>query len=160
MESKEGKGSEFNIFLPCVAAEVPEQIETTSPLPEGKECILLVDDEKMLADVTGMSIKRMGYETVIKTDPEDALKTFEAEPDKFDLVITDKNMPKMNGLELINEIQKIRPEIPILLCTGLSEKMDTQDSNSQKISGIIPKPVSRKEMGNTIRKALDKVNDN
>jgi len=154
--STEGKGSEFNIILPCIEAEVPEKLEKTGKIMEGKECILLVDDEKMLADVTGMSIKRMGYETVIKTDPEEALKTFEAKPEKFDLVITDKNMPKMNGLELIGKIQKIRPEMPVLLCTGLSEKMDTEESDSIKISGIITKPVSRKEMGATIRKTLDK----
>ncbi len=154
-ESTVGKGSVFSIFLPRAETDMPEQIETNKTIQMGKECILLVDDEKMLAKVTGRSLERLGYEAVIKTDPEEALKTFESQPDKFDLIITDKNMPKMNGLELTAKIKQISSVTPVIMCTGLSEDSNSEGMNYPEISGVINKPVSRKAMGDTIRKILD-----
>ncbi len=100
-------------------------------------------------------LQRLGYEVVGKTDSVDALQTFSEHPDAFDLVITDQTMPKMTGAILAQKLKEIRPDIPIILCTGYSETISQEKAESMGIDGFAMKPLSRNEIGETIRRVLD-----
>ena len=102
-------------------------------------------------------LERLGYRVAIRTGSVDALEAFKANPDTFDLVVTDMNMPNMTGVQLAGEIKKIRPEIPIILCTGFSYQVNEEKSKALGIQGFLMKPVVKKEIARVIRKVLDKL---
>ena len=120
------------------------------------EQILFVDDEKSLVDMAVQMLTRMDYEVVGKTDSIEALEVFQEDPDKFDLVITDQTMPKMKGIELAEELMKIRPDIPIVLCTGYNESLDSERIKAIGIRELVMKPVNREEISQIIREIMDK----
>jgi CheY-like chemotaxis protein len=156
--SELGKGSTFNVFLPVVEKEEP-QSETSSEsdvTPTGKEHILVVDDESHLLDMYERQLKRLGYEVTCSSNPEEVLELFRTYPLKFDLVITDFTMPKMNGIELAMELGSIRPGFPIILCSGVSQVVSDLEKKKAGIQTVIYKPIRRLEIAQAIRKALDK----
>jgi len=101
-------------------------------------------------------LERLGYNVTTRTSSIDALEAFKANPDTFDLVITDMTMPNMTGEHLAGEITKIRPAIPVILCTGFSEMMSEEKAKSLGIEGFLMKPVVMKDLSNMIRKVVDK----
>ena len=121
VESVLGKGTTFHIYLP--KADIAAPINTEQPkIPMGgSERILFVDDEKMLVDIGQQALQRLGYDVVSRTSPIEALELFKAKPDFFDLVITDKTMPGMTGDALAKELMNIRPNLPVIICTGYSQ---------------------------------------
>jgi DNA-binding NtrC family response regulator len=125
-------------------------------IPTGKERILVVDDEEpQLQSVTRM-LEKLGYNVVGKSDSLEALDVFQAESGKFDLVITDQTMPKMTGEKLVKSILGIRPDIPIILCTGFSEIIDADEAKALGIREFVMKPFTVREMAEKVRKALGK----
>ena len=122
----------------------------------GSELILFVDDEESIVEVTEEMLEWLGYRCVSKTSGEEAMEAFKAAPDTFDLVITDQTMPNMTGEELAKEMTAVRPDIPIILCTGYSDMMSEQKANEIGLQAYIVKPVSMEDMADTIRKVLDK----
>jgi CheY-like chemotaxis protein len=118
--------------------------------------ILVVDDEKPLVDMMTQILERLGYTVVGKTGSIDALETFSAEPGRFDLVITDYAMPNMTGKELAQALMAVKPDIPVILCTGFSENIDAESAKSMGIKEFVMKPVVRSEIAATIRNVLDK----
>jgi CheY-like chemotaxis protein len=114
-----------------------------------------VDDEITLVDIGQQMLKKLGYTVVSKTDSLEALKVFQKGPEKFDLVITDMTMPNLTGVELSQKLLEIRPDLPIILCTGYSEKIDAQTAKSMGIQGFLMKPLAIHDMANTIREVLD-----
>ena len=157
VHSEPGMGTTIQVFLPGCRGELKmeEQLSTT-PLPVGNETILLVDDEKSLVDVGRQMLERLGYTVVFTSSSMEALEVFRARPDGFDLVFTDQSMPKMTGLELAGELMRIRPDIPIILCTGFSEAVNAEQAKAAGIVDFIMKPVVVNEMAVAIRRALDK----
>jgi len=154
--SEPGKGSTFNVFLPRTeSAEGVVEPEEIIPLPTGKERILFIDDEPFIVDIGKGMLEHLGYTVVTRTSPIEALEAFKAQPDKFDLVITDMTMPKMTGDELAKELMAIRPDIPIILCTGFSELINEEKAKAMGIRAFVMKPVVQREMANAVRKALD-----
>ena len=156
--SELGKGSTFNVFLPVVEKEEP-QSETSSEsdvTPTGKEHILVVDDESHLLEMYERQLKRLGYEVTCSSNPEEVLELFRTDPLKFDLVITDFTMPKMTGIELAMELGSIRPGIPMILCSGVSQVVSESVTKEAGIQSVIYKPIRRPEIAQAIRKALDK----
>ncbi|MBU8909932.1 MAG: response regulator, partial [Desulfobacterales bacterium] len=121
----------------------------------GTERILLVDDEEAILTMEKQMLERLGYQVVSRTSSIEALEAFRSSPDKFDLVITDMAMPNMAGNKLSVELIKIRPGIPILLCTGFSETMSEEKAASLGIKGFILKPMVMKALARKIRDALD-----
>lgn len=155
VDSKPGQGSTFQVFFPIVADE--ELIESGSfePMATGTERILFVDDEEGLASLGKLSLEVLGYKVTSETDSVAALATFKADPDRFDLLITDQSMPKMSGEELAAEVMKIKPNLPIILCTGFSNKISEKQAKEMGIKEFCLKPLDRKHLANMIRKVLD-----
>ncbi|MGW8325556.1 MAG: response regulator, partial [Desulfobacterales bacterium] len=129
--------------------------KTDEKLPGGNESILFIDDEKPLAQLGYQRLKRLGYKVEASTNPLDALELFRSQPDKFDLVITDMTMPQMTGEKLIKEILSIRSDIPIILCTGFSEKIDEEKAAAIGAVEYIEKPVDKHDFALKVRRVLD-----
>ncbi len=154
--SEPGKGTEFKVFLPVIKTKEEEhQVETDTPIQKGNERILLVDDQDMVAQMEKQMLERLGYHVTVRTSSTDALEAFRTQPDKFDVVITDMTMPNMTGDKLAAELIKIRPAIPVILCTGFSEMMSKEKTAALGIKGFLMKPVVMKDLSSIIRKVLD-----
>jgi len=159
-ESSPGKGSSFRVRLPVMnTAPMPARVGIAS-LPTGRERILVVDDEPMLARATKQMLERLGYEVDWSVNGQEALDLFRrrSEDKPFDLVITDLTMPQLTGVDLARELLQLRPALPILLCTGFSEKIDAEQARLLGIRGVLMKPVEMRDLAGLIRKTLDGCN--
>ena len=137
---------------------VPET-ETLEELPTGNERILLIDDEESILFAGRHRLERLGYEVETMEHPVKALELLRADPNRFDLVITDMTMPKMTGDLLAQEILKIRPGIPIILSTGFNEKIDEKKARDIGIRQYIEKPLNKRILAQVVRETLDKIKD-
>ncbi|MEA3437947.1 MAG: PAS domain S-box protein [Thermodesulfobacteriota bacterium] len=154
--SEPGRGAEFKVYLPVIKKQKETaKFETDTPIQKGTERILLVDDQDLIVDMERQMLERLGYHITARTSSIEALEAFRANPDKFDLVITDMTMPNMTGDKLAGEMIKIRPHIPIILCTGFSEMISQEGAESLGLKGFLMKPVVLKELSSVIRKVLD-----
>ncbi len=124
-------------------------------MPTGNEKILFVDDEASLVKMVKRSLETQGYRVETKSDPVEALDLVRSKPDRFDLVITDMTMPNMTGDKLAKEILSIRPDTPIILCSGFSEKIDAEKAKELGIREYIEKPLDISEFVVAVRKVLD-----
>ncbi len=124
-------------------------------LPTGQERILYVDDEEPLVDLGKKIMEFLGYDVVTKTNSLEALELFREQSDNFDLVITDMTMPNLTGMELSQELMHIRPEIPIILCSGFSAGISAAKIKKSGIREFVAKPLLIKELANTVRDVLD-----
>jgi PAS domain S-box-containing protein len=158
VDSEVGKGTTFTIFLPRAMGFEKVEDKPRQPLPMGTEKILFVDDEKVLADLGRQILGELGYQVETRTSPVEALEAFRANPQKFDLVITDLTMPQMTGLNLASKIMEIRPGMPIILCTGFSEQANEQAASAMGICAFLLKPLVMRDMAGAVRKALDECN--
>ena len=120
--------------------------------------VLLVDDEEMMLDVTQQTLRRMGLNVIAKTSSTDALEAFQEEPEKFDLVVTGQVMPNMLGTELARNLMSIRPDIPVILCSGFPEKISPEELRSIGIKEFITKPVSMQRISEIVQKILHEDN--
>jgi PAS domain S-box-containing protein len=156
VESEPGKGTTFEVFLPCAQGRVAEA-ETgaaAAPLPTGSERILLVDDEKALLDTQGRILKLLGYRVQAATDPLDAIERFKAAPGDIDLVLTDMTMPRMNGLKMAACMRELRPDLPVIICTGFSDRIDERTARAAGIRALLLKPLMARDLAEAIRAAL------
>ncbi|MBW1727269.1 MAG: cache domain-containing protein [Deltaproteobacteria bacterium] len=156
VQSEIGKGTTFSIVFPAVEKQAVSEPETGEELPTGDERILFIDDEEPLVKMGHQRLERLGYKVDATTSPIEALERFRSRPDQFDLVITDLTMPKMTGDRLVKEILNIRPDIPVILCTGFSEKIDEKKANAIGAADYIEKPLDKRDFAFKIRKVLDK----
>jgi len=153
--SEVGKGTRFNVYLPIIDKDEKVQKTAEIPIPTGNERILLVDDEQVILDLGEKTLKQLGYDVVVKNGSVEALALFRADPGRFDLVITDMTMPKMTGDQLARELMKVRPDMPIILCTGFSSKISRKQAEEIGIKGFAMKPLARRDMAIIVRKVLD-----
>ena len=156
VESEQGKGTTFTVYLPMIEANVSLVEESSVHLPKGIERILFIDDEKAAVDVIQAMMEKLGYKVTSRTSSIEALEAFRNNPEGFDLVITDMTMPNMTGKDLAKEMMTIRPDIPIILCTGFSEQIDDRRAVEMGISAFVMKPIVMRQIANTIRRVLDK----
>ena len=156
VESEQGKGTTFNVYLPRIEADISPVEEPSVQLPKGTERILLVDDEKGAVDVIQSMLEKLEYKITGRTSSIEALEAFRNNPQGFDLVITDMTMPNMTGKDLAKELMSIRSDIPIILCTGFSEQIDERRAREMGISAFVMKPIVMLQIANTIREVLDK----
>ena len=126
-----------------------------SPLPLGHENILFVDDEPDLVDVGLQMLTMLGYRVTAINDSQEALDRFRQSPQKFDLVITDMTMPRMTGDVLSQHLLAVRPDLPIIICTGYSDKVDPESIRSMGLAGLAYKPLITRDLAELIRRALD-----
>jgi len=158
--SKLGKGTILNVYLPLSQGVTEIQPdEKFSKYETGTERILLVDDEEPVALLEKQMLKRLGYTVSSCTSSLEALEVFRASPDAFDLVVTDMTMPKMTGNQLAKELIPIRPDIPIIICTGFSEHINKERAIAIGIKDFLMKPVVKSEMAEVVRRVLDNVKD-
>jgi CheY-like chemotaxis protein len=155
VESAEGRGTTFQIFLPIIGGEAKSPIPETGPLPTGNERILLVEDEEFQADIGKQMLTRLGYDVTIRTDSREAWALFADDHEAFDLVITDMTMPDMTGYELSRKLLEIRPGLPIILCTGYSAHLDAEKVRAIGAKGLLMKPIGAREMARMVRRALE-----
>jgi PAS domain S-box-containing protein len=157
VESFPGRGTVFHVYLPVDRSD--EKIIRTAALPRilpcGTEKILLVDDDEALLDVLRRRLEKLGYNVVATTSPAEALEKIKSELNYFDLLLTDKTMPVMDGFQLVREIRTLGSKIPIILCTGSADSRDSAKIPGLKINDIMTKPVGKNSLACTVRKVLD-----
>ncbi|MBF0495029.1 MAG: PAS domain-containing protein [Deltaproteobacteria bacterium] len=154
VRSEPGKGSVFDVYLPRAVVESTASIAMLEASPRGSGNILLVDDEQMLVDMGSRMLKKLGYQVTTKTSALDALDLFRSRPQEFDLVITDYTMPGLTGIELAREILQVRPDIPVILCTGFNKKVTEETAKELGIKALIMKPLERRQLAKLIRSVL------
>ncbi len=154
--SEVGKGTTFNVYLPLMK-KPDEAISTEKVLNKltGTERILLVDDEESVVRLEKQMLERLGYTVSARSKSLEALETFNSNPNGYDLVISDMTMPNMTGDQLAQELMSIRPDIPIIICTGFSERINKEQAEANKAKGFLMKPVVKSEMAQMVRKVLD-----
>lgn len=156
VSSEPGQGTCFSIFLPALETRLsPNRKPMEEKIQGGTESILIVDDEAAIVKMLQKSLERLGYRTTGLVSSIDALAAFQDKPDAFDLVISDLTMPLMTGVELTKQIMAIRPDIPIIICTGFSEQLNAEQAEEMGIHAFIMKPIIMRKLTRTIRKVLD-----
>ncbi|MEJ2157425.1 MAG: PAS domain S-box protein, partial [Desulfobacteraceae bacterium] len=155
VESALGKGTTFSIYLPATKKGSAHGVDAPAALQNGTERILFVDDELSIAKMGSQMLERMGYSVTTRTSSVEALELFKVKPDAFDLVITDMTMPNLTGDKLAIELMKIRPDIPVILCTGYSRKIADETASEIGIKAFAYKPMVKADLAKTIRKVLE-----
>jgi PAS domain S-box-containing protein len=155
VESELGKGTKFYIYFPVIEKESMIETKTVKELPRGNERILFVDDDKSIVYVGRYRLERLGYQVETKNNPVEALELFRTNPDQFDLIITDMAMPQMTGVQMMKEMLEIRPDMPIILCTGFSKKIDEKKAKEFGAAEYVEKPLDKHDFAFKVRKVLD-----
>ncbi|WP_456473260.1 hybrid sensor histidine kinase/response regulator [Desulfolithobacter sp.] len=156
LDSEPGKGTVFELYFPVADARSRDEAHNgLTQITGGKERILFIDDEPMIAELGKQILEPLGYTVQSTTDPVAAFKQFRQHPDFFDLVITDMTMPGMSGGQLTAEIHRIRPDIPIIICTGNSDKVSAYRDGKNGVCKLLMKPIGVQELARAVREVLD-----
>lgn len=151
-----GKGTTMKVYLP-----LPEQsgeteaMETMPHYPGGHERILLVDDEAMIVELATLLLKELGYQVTSRAQSRQALELFATDPQAFDLVITDMMMPEMTGDQLARKLLAIKPDLPIIMCSGFSEQIGSEEILAIGVKELLNKPITIVELSQKVRTVLD-----
>lgn len=154
-ESELDKGTSFHVYFPVVEQEPLLRVKDAEEISLGKERILFIDDEAILAQMGKDMLERLGYSVTTRQSSLDALATFQDCPDDFDVIITDQTMPGMTGADLARRMLEIRPDIPIILCTGYSNLIDEKSAKYLGIQEFVMKPLTISSIAKLLRKVLD-----
>jgi PAS domain S-box-containing protein len=157
VHSQMGEGSLFQVFLPRYEGRKDQPVsEKFARIVRGKGRILFIDDEQPLVDFAREMLIGLGYEVVALTSSPEALEQFSQQPNTFDLVIADLTMPDLTGLELAEAIMGLRPDIPVILCTGFADPAMAEKARKMGIAEVIKKPFGVQDFAESIRRVLDK----
>jgi len=155
VRSAPGKGTTFDVFFPVLTKQVTAtDVEHNEPLKGGTEHILLIDDEPSIVKMEKRILENLGYRITSTNSSVEALAIFSSDPERFDLVISDLTMPQMTGDVLATHLKHIRPDIPVILCTGLSSPVTDTAIKDIGISALLTKPVLKRQMAHAVREAL------
>jgi len=156
VDSIVGKGSKIEVYLPTIPTPVWDGSGDQDSIPLGKETILFVDDEETIVRLGQELLSPLGYTVEVHTSSLEALNAFRQNPQRYDLVITDQTMPGMTGEALSRELLRIRPELPIILCTGFSHIMTAEKAKALGIQAYLMKPLAIRDLAPIVRHVLDK----
>lgn len=154
VDSTVGHGTTFTLYFPRLDAPAHEAASAELLLLTGTGRILLVEDEEPLAALGQFTLTRLGYDVTVRTSSVEALAAFRVAPARFDLLITDYTMPQMTGAVLAREVRQLRPDIPIILCTGFSQTMNAQHAHALGINAFLLKPLLMRDLALTIQRVL------
>ncbi len=157
VDSASGTGTTIEVYLPIIPSQntAPVGLNTDEPLPQGHECVLFVDDEESLARFGGEMLESLGYYAVVRMSASEALQAFRMAPQRFDLLITDVTMPNMSGLSLAKDCRQLRPDLPIILCSGSEHTLTEEAKHIQGLTRYALKPLMLQDLARTIRQVLD-----
>jgi PAS domain S-box-containing protein len=155
VHSQPGQGARFEVLFPRIGIDKQAADKGVESIPTGTERILFVDDEGAVVETGKCILEKLGYRVEAHTDPQKAFDEFSAHGDDFDLVITDMSMPCLTGEELSKRLMEIRPDIPILLCTGYSDQLDAANAYAMGIKKFLIKPLEIGKLATIIREVLD-----
>lgn len=154
--SHEGKGSSFEVYLPAIEQPAKEKDgEESGSCPPGTERILVVDDEPVITEMMSQWLAQLGYAVTLSNNSVEALAMVRDNPKGFDLIVTDQTMPLMSGAELAKDILAIRPDLPIILCTGYSAILTEEQAMEIGIKRYVYKPLQGNELARVVREVLD-----
>jgi CheY-like chemotaxis protein len=154
VDSTPGQGTTFTVYLPRAEHAAPPSATTVEPIPGGHERILFVEDEAPLAELGQTMLTRLGYDVVACKSSRDALALFGTAPQHFDLVITDYTMPELTGEALIHELRRLRPDLPVILCTGFTHTLTPERAAALGINAFLMKPLGLRDLALAIRQIL------
>jgi CheY-like chemotaxis protein len=154
LESAPGAGTRVTVWLPRLADQPPAAPTPTPVPPAVRRRVLLVDDDPPVARAIARMLERSGYEVATAPDAETALERFRADPAAFDLVFTDQTLPGMRGDELTVALLALRPDLPVLICTGYSERLDDESARALGARGLLGKPLDVRELARAVKDAL------
>jgi PAS domain S-box-containing protein len=155
VRSEPGQGTTFTVLFPAVERRIEPDTRLETPPPSGTESILFVDDELALVNAGKHMLESLGYDVITRTNSLEALELFEHQPDRFDLVITDMTMPGLTGDQLAQKLMEIRSDLPVILCTGFSARINEEKALALGIRAFVSKPVLKRQIAETIRMVLD-----
>lgn len=160
VDSVVGEGTRFEILVPMepAAAIAPVAASASTPgsdIPRGRERVLVVDDERQVADMLAHALERLGYDVAACESGDEALEVLSECPDAFDLIISDQMMPGLTGQQLAQRASRLRPDLPFLLCTGRSDVLCASE-RSANVAAVLQKPVEHRLLALTIRAVLDR----
>jgi PAS domain S-box-containing protein len=155
VESSPGKGATFTIYLPKAESRAPNAEDAARVVRGNQEHVLFIDDEQALAEIAAVMLEKLGYRVTAVTDSREAWRLFLEDSRAFDLVITDQTMPDLTGVTLAQKMMRIRPDAPVILCTGYSEMVSPEKARKAGVREFLMKPLVRSELAAAIRHALD-----
>jgi CheY-like chemotaxis protein len=153
VDSGPGPGTTVSVYLPALPPRVSSS--ASEPLPHGHECILFVADDEALARFGGEMLESLGYYPVIRLSGAEAWKAFQIAPQRFNLLITDRAMPGLTGEQLAHKCQRLRPDLPVILCSGSEQAVSMETASSHGITEYVLKPLALQDLAHTIRRVLD-----
>ena len=161
VDSKVGRGTQVRVYLPVArsGADAPAPVPN-HPLEKGTGRILVVDDEEAIAFMEKSLLERLGYEVTAVVGSKNALSVFERHPDQYDLMITDMTMPDMTGLQLAEKIRYLRPGLPVIICSGFSEQINSKTIEENNIQGYLAKPMEKIDIARTLEGILTASREN
>ncbi len=155
VDSVPGSGATFTVLLPSTDPVEQEDEGANSPLPMGTEHILVVDDEEDILTTSRMMLAHLGYTVSVSKDPAAMLEQIKKGTFACDLVVTDQTMPHLTGLELTQELHRLQPNLPVILCTGYSDRVNEESVKNVGGVGLLMKPADLRDLALMIREALD-----
>jgi CheY-like chemotaxis protein len=155
VHSEPRKGAIFSIYLPVTACpkSCPAPINLTKL--KGKERILYVDDEKQIGSMIYFKLTNLGYNVTVMADSLEAWDYFQSDPKAVDMIITDMTMPNLTGVDLVKKVLSLRPDLPVILCTGFGINVKDQKIGALPIKAILTKPIFTHEIAAAIRSIFD-----
>ncbi len=153
--SEVGKGTKFELYLPLSKGALSQPSKRRVTARAGSESILVVDDEEMLRDLMRDILRDLGYEVMLASSGEEAVKVYHEHQGKIDLVIVDMVMPRMGGKETFQELKRIDPGVRALLASGYSQNAAAQQILDLGVKGFLHKPFSMEEISRKVREVLD-----
>lgn len=153
--STQQKGSKFSILLPSIEKQAIRVETGGEQMVGGSEHILFVDDEIAITQMGRQTLERIGYRVTVRTNALEALELFRNAPHRFDLIISDVTMPHMAGKQFAEEVFRIRPDMPLIMCTGYSDQISKETAAAIGVKALLYKPLIRNDLAVTLRGVLD-----
>ncbi len=154
--SAPGRGTTFAVYLPVSAGPTPVVPVTALADLKGQERVLVVDDDAPVATVTQRVLERSGYRVTMRTSSADALALLRADPEQFDLLLTDQTMPVLTGMQLAEAVHALRPDLPIILTSGFADVPGAAERRARGIRELLLKPANPRDLASAVRRALDR----